>query len=168
MTAVLAFIFLISFLSPVAWAQGTDTDVVTAPSPTPSTSPSETPATSVADGETGEDVVTPSPLVVTIEAGDVWFSPTEVSIEAGQEAVLALTGVGLAAHNLIIDELGIQLNVGPGITSEVNLSEVPPGTYTFYCAIYGHARAGMVGTLTIGSPMAIESPMATGSPETVT
>lgn len=161
MAAVLAVIVFASFLSPAARAQGTDTDVAATASPTPTVEPAETSAASRADGLTGEDVVKPSPLVVTVEAGDVWFSPSEVSIEPGQEAVLALTGVGLAAHNLIIDELGIQLNVGPGTTSEIDVSEVPAGTYKFYCAIYGHARAGMVGTLTI------ESPMATGSPEPV-
>ena len=91
----------------------------------------------------------------------MWFSPTEITIEAGNETVLALTGVGLAAHNLIIDELGLQLHVGPGITSEIDVSELPPGTYQFYCSIYGHARAGMVGKLTI------ESTPATSSPEPV-
>lgn len=114
---------------------------------------------SPAPGESATDATaSPSPVTVTVEAGDVWFSPSEVSIEAGQDTVLALTGVGVAAHNLIIDELGLQLHVGPGITSEVDVSAVPPGTYTFYCSIYGHARAGMVGTLTVVGPAATASP----------
>ena len=144
--------------------QGRDTDVelATSPSPMPAVQVTETHAASPVPGELGADATaSPSPSTVIVEAGDVWFSPTEITIEAGNETVLALTGVGLAAHNLIIDELGLQLHVGPGITSEIDVSELPPGTYQFYCSIYGHARAGMVGKLTI------ESTPATSSPEPV-
>ena len=161
MAAILAVIVAVSCLSPTVLAQETGADVMSSPSPAPAVEPAGFPAASAEPSETGVDVAAPSPLIVTVEAGDLWFSPTEVSIEAGQGAVLALTGVGLTAHNLIIDELALQLNVGPGITSEIDVSELPAGTYPFYCSIYGHARAGMVGTLTI------ESPLATGSPEPV-
>jgi plastocyanin len=160
MAAILAVIMSVSWLSPTVLAQETGADVMSSPSPAPAVEPSGIPAGSAAPSETREDVTAPSPLIVTVEAGDLWFSPNVVSIEAGQGqgAVLALTGLGLTAHNLIIDELGLQLYVGPGITSEVDVSELPAGTYQFYCSIYGHARAGMVGTLTITSPLATPSP----------
>lgn len=148
---------LASGLSLSTQAQDSATEFTSSPSP--SIEPASTPAASPVPGELDTDATaSPAPVTVTVEAGDVWFSPTEISIEARQGTVLALTGVGLAAHNLIIDELGLQLHVGPGITSEVDVSELPPGTYAFYCSIYGHARAGMVGTLTVESPSATESP----------
>ncbi|MEX1334155.1 MAG: cupredoxin domain-containing protein [Candidatus Limnocylindrales bacterium] len=160
MAAVLAAILIVLSLSLSALAQ----DAGVQPSPTPDVELAETLAAPVVPDELGEAVVSPSPspLTVTVEAGDVWFSPTEITIDAEQETVLSLTDVGLAAHNLIIDELGLQLHVGPGITSEIDVSDLPPGTYQFYCSIYGHARAGMVGTLTV------EGPAATSSPEPVT
>ena len=129
-------------------------DAVSSPLPTaaadPATAESPFPAELADDG-----LASPAdPVRVTVEAGDLWFSPDEITIDSGQPTVLALTGVGQLAHNLVIDELGIQLSVGPGITSEVTLSDLPPGTYPFYCAIFGHRRAGMFGTLTVVDPEA--------------
>ena len=155
---VLAVIVAIASLSLTIVAKDTGAAVTPSPSPTPGVEQAETDAAATVPSELGVDdaALSPPPLVVTVEAGDVWFSPTEVTIEAGQGTVLALTGVGVTAHNLIIDELGLQLHVGPGITSETDVSELLPGTYQFYCSIYGHARAGMVGTLTIEGPAATE------------
>ena len=90
-----------------------------------------------------------APATVTVEAGDLWFAPSEVSISSDVPTTLVLVGAGQVAHNLTVDELGLQLHVGPGTSSEVTVSELPPGTYQFYCSIYGHRRSGMYGTLTI-------------------
>lgn len=90
-----------------------------------------------------------SPRTVLVEAGDLWFSPNEITIAAGEPTLLVLSDVGQVAHNLIVDELGLQLYVGPGISSEISVSQLPPGSYQFYCSIFGHRRAGMYGTLTI-------------------
>jgi uncharacterized cupredoxin-like copper-binding protein len=89
------------------------------------------------------------PPTVTVEAGDLWFAPSEVSIPSDEPTSLVLVGAGQVAHNLIVDELGLQLYVGPGVSSEVTVSDLPPGTYQFYCSVFGHRRAGMYGTLTI-------------------
>jgi uncharacterized cupredoxin-like copper-binding protein len=86
---------------------------------------------------------------LTVEAGDLWFAPSELTIRSDASATLVLVGAGQVAHNLIVDELGLQLYVGPGISSEVSVSDLPPGTYQFYCSVFGHRRAGMFGTLTI-------------------
>ena len=152
MAAIPAAIVFVLGLALGVHAQDASIQPIASPSPTPGIEAGADLGASFIPGELEADVTaspSPSPLTVAVEAGDVWFSPTEISIDADEATVLALTGVGLAAHNLMIDELGLQLHVGPGITSEVTLSDLPPGTYTFYCSIYGHARAGMVGTLTI-------------------
>ena len=90
-----------------------------------------------------------APLTVTVEAGDVFFEPKELSIASDEPTRLVLESSGQVAHNLIVDELGLQLHVGPGDSSEITVSDLPPGTYQFYCSIYGHLRAGMYGTLTV-------------------
>ena len=89
------------------------------------------------------------PRRLIVEAGDLWFAPNEITIRADEPTVLVLSGVGATAHNLMVDVLGLQLHVGPGTESEVSLSDLPPGTYEYYCSIFGHRRGGMFGTLTI-------------------
>lgn len=107
------------------------------------------------------------PARVTVEAGDLWFSPNEITIDSSQPTVLALTGVGQLAHNLTLADLDLQLSVGPGTTSEVTVVDLPPGTYPFYCSVFGHARGGMYGTLTVVGPAMDPSgtpvPTVTGS-----
>jgi heme/copper-type cytochrome/quinol oxidase subunit 2 len=116
--------------------------------PEPSTSPLESflPLDDDADGAVDVDGVT---RTVTIEAGDLWYLPNEIIIPSGGPTRLMLVGTGQVAHNLMVDELELQLHVGPGITSEVVVSDLPPGTYEFYCSIFGHRRGGMYGTLTV-------------------
>ena len=89
------------------------------------------------------------PRRLIVEAGDLWFTPNEITIRADEPTVLVLSGVGATAHNLMVDVLGLQLHVGPGTESEVSLSDLPPGTYEYYCSIFGHRGGGMFGTLTI-------------------
>jgi plastocyanin len=117
------------------------------PWPIPSASPSASSGTDEAcgsgDGSAGV------PAIVTVEAGEYWFDPSELTVDSATPTTLRLVGVGQMAHNLTITDLGIQLNVGPGTRAEATLSDLPPGTYPFFCAIYGHARAGMVGTLIV-------------------
>lgn len=94
----------------------------------------------------------PSPaaaLTVGIEARDPYFSPTELSVPAAGATRLVLTNHGYVAHNLTIDELGIQLVATRGGTDELTLVDPTAGVYTFYCSISGHREAGMEGTLTI-------------------
>ena len=97
----------------------------------------------------GDAALASAPLTLTVEAGDVFFEPKELSIASDEPTRLVLESSGQVAHNLIVDELGLQLHVGPGDSSEITVSDLPPGTYQFYCAIYGHRRAGMYGTLTV-------------------
>jgi len=119
-------------------------DLSAPPNASPSPMATTWPAPSVPPTENADPLPT-----LTVEAGDLWFAPNEVSIPSDEPTVLTLVGVGQVAHNLIVDELGLQLYVGPGISSGVTVSDLPPGTYQFYCSIFGHRRAGMFGTLTI-------------------
>lgn len=117
------------------------------PWPSPSASSSTSPGTD--EGCDSDGGSADLPLALTVEAGEYWFAPSELTIDSATPITLRLVGVGQMAHNLTIDDLGIQLNVGPGTSAEATLSDLPPGTYPIFCAIYGHARAGMVGTLII-------------------
>jgi uncharacterized cupredoxin-like copper-binding protein len=86
---------------------------------------------------------------VSIDAGDIFFSVKELSIAADTDVEIKVTNVGVAQHDLMIEntEFGTQiLNGGASETITVNL---PAGEYTYYCSIPGHRPAGMQGTLTV-------------------
>jgi plastocyanin len=124
-------------------------------SPGPSSSPLPGPSASapsspgIDDGCDRDSGSAEQPATLTVQAGEYWFDPSELTVDSATPVTLKLVGAGKLAHNLTIKDLDIQLNVGPGTSAEVTLSDLPPGTYPFFCAIYGHARAGMVGTLIV-------------------
>jgi plastocyanin len=110
----------------------------------------------VADG-TGDVPRTPGeacpaagPVTFEVEARDLAFSPTTLTIPASGSSRIVLRNAGFLAHNLTVDALGIQVVVARGRTGEVTLTDPPPGVYEFYCSVSGHREAGMVGALTVG------------------
>jgi uncharacterized cupredoxin-like copper-binding protein/mono/diheme cytochrome c family protein len=79
---------------------------------------------------------------------DIYFEPKEVAISANTDVTFTLPNDGAAAHNFSIDELGIDVDLPPGVTEQVVIN-APPGTYEYYCNVPGHREAGMVGTLVV-------------------
>jgi plastocyanin len=88
-------------------------------------------------------------VALTIEAGDLWFGPDELTISSQGTTTITLTDVGVAVHNLTVDELDLQVVAAPGRSSQVLIVAPAPGTYQFYCSVSGHRAAGMVGTLIV-------------------
>lgn len=114
--------------------------------------------------ETGPEAATPvteeaspvaepvaSPVLAdsaTIVSYDIYFLPGTITIPADTPVTLTLPNDGAAPHNFSIDELGIDIDLAPGVTEEV-IVNAPAGEYEFYCDIPGHRQAGMVGTLIV-------------------
>jgi plastocyanin len=100
------------------------------------------------DGDTGGDGATADGGVITIEAGDLYFDPEEVSAEAGT-VEFSLVNVGAVEHDLVIEEAGDTevafAEPGETVTGSI---ELEAGTYTYYCSVPGH-RAAMEGTLEV-------------------
>lgn len=85
---------------------------------------------------------------LTVEAGDVYFEPEELSASAG-EIEITLDNVGVAEHDFVIEEAGDEKVVSTqGGETATGTIELEPGTYTFYCSVPGH-RSSMEGTLTV-------------------
>jgi nitrite reductase (NO-forming) len=84
---------------------------------------------------------------IQIDAAINGFVPG--SIEA-HEGPIDVTIVNLDAfdHDFTIDELDVQLVLGPNETVEGSF-EADSGDYVFYCSIPGHREAGMEGTLSV-------------------
>lgn len=83
---------------------------------------------------------------VTIEAGDLFFTPETVDVSA-EGVAITVENVGLVEHNLVIDEIGLEIyvDVNETATETVVLSA---GSYDYYCSIPGHREAGMEGIIT--------------------
>ena len=84
-----------------------------------------------------------------VEAQDLWFSPSELTVSGSESSTIRLENAGRVVHNLTVDELGIVIVVTAGGAGAAILADVDPGTYAFYCSISGHREAGMEGTLTV-------------------
>ena len=101
-----------------------------------------------AEGTAATDAGASAEPVVKLEAVDIAFKPTELTIKANTPTKIEITNTGAAEHDFSIDELGIAVNLPPGATETVEIN-APAGTYQYYCNIPGHKEAGMVGTLTV-------------------
>ncbi len=93
----------------------------------------------------------PSAGAIVLDAKDIAFDPTEITIKAANEPVtIKMENTGAAMHNFTIDSLNISVDVQPGETVDIVIpAGTAPGTYDFYCNVPGHKEAGMVGTLTV-------------------
>ena len=87
----------------------------------------------------------PGDLAVRIH--NTAYSTTTITATSHQ-VTLYVTNDDLFWHTVTIDRLGVDLKVPVGSHRRITIS-APPGTYTFYCRIPGHAQAGMKGTITI-------------------
>jgi cytochrome c oxidase subunit II len=83
---------------------------------------------------------------VAITAGDFSFEPDQVELDAGAEANLEVDNAGAVGHNLTIEDLDVDEDVGPGESATVSVTP-DARDYEFYCKFH---RGQMTGTLTGG------------------
>jgi uncharacterized cupredoxin-like copper-binding protein/mono/diheme cytochrome c family protein len=95
----------------------------------------------------------------TVEAHDIFFTPTEIEVPSDTEVTILLPNLGASPHNFSIDALNVSVDIAPGETKEVKIT-APKGEYQYYCNVPGHKEAGMVGTL-VSRPMASADQPAT-------
>ena len=85
---------------------------------------------------------------VTVEMGEMFFEPREVTIPANTPIRFDLTNISDTPHNFSIDALKISIPVPPASTVHVTISAAA-STYEYYCRLRGHKEAGMDGTLIV-------------------
>lgn len=86
---------------------------------------------------------------VAIEAGDLWFDPARIEVEAGTTTNLVLENTGQVFHDLSIPDLDVHLEAGAGETAATALRSPDEGRYEFLCTVPGHAAGGMRGELVV-------------------
>jgi len=91
---------------------------------------------------------------VAVEAdpgGDLAFTETELSADAGPNTI-DFDNPSTTPHNVYVEsESGDVVAETETVTESTTSAsaELEPGTYTYYCDIPGHREAGMEGTLTV-------------------
>ena len=101
-----------------------------------------------AAGATPEAAEDGGGAVIALEAFDIGWSDAVLSAVAG--TTIRITNTGVSEHSFVVDALGIDVDLAPSATVEVAIpDDAAAGTYDFYCAVPGHAQAGMVGRLEI-------------------
>ncbi|MGC2633676.1 MAG: cupredoxin domain-containing protein [Candidatus Cybelea sp.] len=78
----------------------------------------------------------PSPQLITITASsDAMFSPSEITVHAGQPVELKFVGKN-GVHGIASTALGIPATtIMPGSTQTVTFTPAKAGTYTLHCTI---------------------------------
>lgn len=110
---------------------------------------------------------------ITIELTDFTYSPSSITIPAGQPVVLTIHNAGLVEHDFVIDKIfvssvvaegdaaehempdmaaesyDLHISTPVGETSTLKFTAMEPGTYQFFCTVEGHLEAGMIGELIV-------------------
>jgi plastocyanin len=100
------------------------------------------------DGGDAADGAAEAGGTISVEAGDLYFDPEELSAAAGTIEI-ELNNVGAVEHDFVVEEAGDVevVHAEPGAT-ETGSIDLEAGTYTYYCSVPGH-RAAMEGTLEV-------------------
>ena len=75
------------------------------------------------------------------------FKTTQLDAEAGKTLRVVLNNDDLYVHTFTIDELGIDVTIGPRGEKALEITPANPGTFEYKCTIPGHES--MTGTLTV-------------------
>ncbi len=120
-----------------------------------------TPVVHAGPGEAGFVAGTPqAPRVVRIVAGPgEAFSPSAVTVAAGETVAFVVTTMGSTAHEFMVgpaDAVAGDVAGTPEVadiammqTKSVTYTFDGPGPYAFACHVPGHYEAGMRGTITV-------------------
>lgn len=97
----------------------------------------------------GDDAAAGGATSLKVDAGDIYFSEKELSMPADTDVELTLTNVGVAQHDLVIENTEFATSILNGGASETITVNLPAGEYQYFCSVPGHRAAGMAGTLTV-------------------
>ena len=115
------------------------------------------------NGDDDDDDVAGNGDVISMDMGEFYFDPDEVSGSTGQEITIELENTGTQVHNFTLEEGAargegfddwpdsqVQLELEAGESGSLTLT-LPDGAgeYEFICTIPGHYESGQWGTLAV-------------------
>jgi cytochrome c oxidase subunit 2 len=87
------------------------------------------------------------PRTITITAHRFAFDPAEITLKKGEEVVLILQSKDVT-HGLVIEELGVRIDIKKGQPTEVKFTPETAGTFEGRCIHFCGAGHGSM-TLTV-------------------
>jgi uncharacterized cupredoxin-like copper-binding protein len=90
-----------------------------------------------------------STVKVDLIANDIEWNITTINAKVNQPIEITVTNAGALDHDLVIDELGVDILLAPGDTEVVSVTVDHAGTIQYICSIPGHEEAGMVGDIVV-------------------
>ena len=82
---------------------------------------------------------------VTMRAGNLFFSPSNLQVNQGDKISLTIQNSGF--HTFTIRELGVDVRMPSSGTYSVEFTANKKGNFEYYCAVPGHREGGMFGNL---------------------
>lgn len=110
---------------------------------------------------------------VTVEMTDFAYSPSSITISAGEPITLTIKNTGNIEHDFVVEKIDattdmlqdsgseahhahgekqnydLHVSANAGETSVLELTVSEPGTYEVFCSVQGHKEAGMIGKLNV-------------------
>ena len=87
---------------------------------------------------------------IVVEGSEFSFSPSSITVNAGEKVKLTFNNVGSFPHNLTVEGLGIATKtIGGGQSDTIEFTVEEGGTYTTFCSVGNHRAQGMEGTLEV-------------------
>ena len=99
--------------------------------------------------ETNRRVV-PGARSIKVAGDELAFEPSAITLKAGEDVTIVLTAEDIA-HDFFVKGVGHVVHAKAGKTARGGLRIDDPGTYSFWCTVSGHKKAGMTGTITVTS-----------------
>jgi plastocyanin len=91
-----------------------------------------------------------SAMQVAVTASGSRFAPADLTVRTGSFVVARFTNDDMVFHDWEVEGVAnIDAGARPGQTQRIRFIAPAPGTYRILCTVEGHAKAGMVGTLTV-------------------
>jgi uncharacterized cupredoxin-like copper-binding protein len=112
---------------------------------------------------------------ITIQETEFSYSPSSLTVAAGQSVTLTIKNVGQVEHDFVVEkievtdvleegnasaehtmhdmagEYDLHVSTQNGATSVLKFTALEPGTYQILCTVPGHKEAGMVAELIVVS-----------------
>lgn len=101
-------------------------------------------------GDGGGTLAAAPTVVDSLVMESTAFAPTTYAIASDDVLGLFVENRDSIGHSFDIDALDIHVQLPPNSTVAVAVRPDGPGQLAFYCAVPGHAEAGMTGTIDVG------------------
>lgn len=85
---------------------------------------------------------------ISIESGNFYFKPNEITLKKGEKVTITLTSAG-GMHDFVIDAFNVKSGTINGGTTTVTFTPDKTGTFEFYCSVGQHRKMGMTGKLIV-------------------